>query len=315
MGVGDCAQAESYVLSLLAEGKHRAAFEVIPEFGSPGVYAPHFANLAYRLWRDGRAGEAADVLDRALELDPGLAPAWLTLGMVKLSQGELAEGDACLEKAISLDGGAAGAHYLRGVVAGKSGRDQEALEHLTGCLALKPNHGPAREALHELLPRLRSDDALIRRAKTAFVRSEHSGAAAPGRATLSACLIVKNEEESLPRCLRSVQAVADQIVVVDTGSTDATAAIARRLGAEVYEFAWCDDFSAARNAAAERAACDWVLILDADQRLSRQDIPRLREIILAAEPCVFVQDTINYCADPSHLEWRPVRGIHPTEES
>ena len=279
MGVGDCAQAESYVLSLLAEGKHRAAFEVIPEFGSPGVYAPHFANLAYRLWRDGRAGEAADVLDRALELDPNLASAWLALGMVKLSQGELAEGDVCLEKAISLEGGVASAHYLRGVVAGKSGRDQEAVEHLTRCLALKPDHDPAREALQELLARVRSDDALVRKAKKALARPQQSGDAASGRATLSVCLIVKDEEESLPQCLRSVQAVADQIVVVDTGSTDATAAIARRLGAEVHEFAWCDDFSAARNAAVERAACDWVLIVDADEELPAGSADQLRELL------------------------------------
>jgi glycosyltransferase involved in cell wall biosynthesis len=80
-------------------------------------------------------------------------------------------------------------------------------------------------------------------------------------------LIAKNEERFLPQCLRSVRALASQIVVVDTGSTDRTVDIAREFGAEVHSFSWCDDFSAARNAALEHATGDWILILDADEEL------------------------------------------------
>jgi len=85
---------------------------------------------------------------------------------------------------------------------------------------------------------------------------------------LSVCLIVKNEEKFLGQCLKSVRDLASQIVVVDTGSTDRTIEIAKEHGAEVHSFAWCDDFSAARNAALEHATGDWVLMLDADEELS-----------------------------------------------
>jgi glycosyltransferase involved in cell wall biosynthesis/FMN phosphatase YigB (HAD superfamily)/predicted Zn-dependent protease len=85
---------------------------------------------------------------------------------------------------------------------------------------------------------------------------------------LSLCLIVKNEERFLARCLQSVHGLAAQIVVVDTGSTDRTVAIAREHGAEVHDFVWGDDFSAARNAALEHATGDWILMLDADEELS-----------------------------------------------
>jgi glycosyltransferase involved in cell wall biosynthesis len=71
----------------------------------------------------------------------------------------------------------------------------------------------------------------------------------------------------LPDCLASIRGVADEIVVVDTGSTDATPDIARRAGALVSSFAWCDDFAAARNAALDRAHGHWVLQIDADERL------------------------------------------------
>jgi len=84
---------------------------------------------------------------------------------------------------------------------------------------------------------------------------------------LSICLIVKNEEQFLAKCLKSVRGLSAQVIVVDTGSTDRTVEIAREFGAEIYSFAWCDDFGAARNAALEHATGDWVLMLDADEEL------------------------------------------------
>ncbi|MGF6353290.1 tetratricopeptide (TPR) repeat protein [Paenibacillus sp. 4624] len=84
---------------------------------------------------------------------------------------------------------------------------------------------------------------------------------------ISLCMIVKDEEEMLPRCLESVQGAVDEIIVVDTGSSDRSVAIAREYGASVVEFAWCDDFAAARNAGLERASGDWILFLDADEAL------------------------------------------------
>ncbi len=85
---------------------------------------------------------------------------------------------------------------------------------------------------------------------------------------LTICLITKNEERFLDQCLKSIRSVAWQIIVVDTGSTDRTVAIARQHGAEVCSFEWVDDFSAARNAALEHARGDWVLVLDADEELA-----------------------------------------------
>ncbi|MFO1488997.1 MAG: glycosyltransferase [Verrucomicrobiota bacterium] len=84
---------------------------------------------------------------------------------------------------------------------------------------------------------------------------------------LTVCLIAKNEEKFLGQCLKSIRGLAQQIVVVDTGSTDRTVEIAKEHGAEVHSFTWCDDFSAARNAALEHATGDWVLMLDADEEL------------------------------------------------
>ena len=82
---------------------------------------------------------------------------------------------------------------------------------------------------------------------------------------LSACYIVKNEEKNLPQSLQSVRVAVDELIVVDTGSTDRTKALAVQYGAIVYDYQWADDFSAPRNYAISRATGDWIIFLDADE--------------------------------------------------
>jgi tetratricopeptide (TPR) repeat protein len=93
---------------------------------------------------------------------------------------------------------------------------------------------------------------------------------------LSATLIVRDEATVLGDCLRSLRGVADEIVVVDTGSRDASRQIAADCGALVFDFPWQDDFSAARNHALDRATGDWALYIDADERVRGIDGPALR---------------------------------------
>ncbi|MBM4440614.1 MAG: glycosyltransferase [Candidatus Rokubacteria bacterium] len=88
---------------------------------------------------------------------------------------------------------------------------------------------------------------------------------------LSAALIVRDEEAVLPACLESLAPVVDEIVVVDTGSRDATPRIARDAGAVVYDVPWRDDFAAARNHALDRARGEWILYIDADERVRALD--------------------------------------------
>ncbi|MBD3881533.1 tetratricopeptide repeat protein [Phormidium tenue FACHB-886] len=94
---------------------------------------------------------------------------------------------------------------------------------------------------------------------------------------LSFCMIVKNEAENLPRCLNSVKAAADELIILDTGSTDATIAIAQSFGAQVYQSTWTNDFSVARNEALRYVTGDWVLVLDADEVFVADVMPSLRQ--------------------------------------
>lgn len=96
---------------------------------------------------------------------------------------------------------------------------------------------------------------------------------------LSACIIVKNEAFLLPYCLESISTFVDEIIVVDTGSTDETIKIARKYHAQVYQFPWTEDFSAARNKSIMYARGEWILYIDADEVIDRVNASKIRDVI------------------------------------
>ncbi len=99
------------------------------------------------------------------------------------------------------------------------------------------------------------------------------------RPTISACMIVKNEEKFLSRCLDSIKDVVDEIIIVDTGSTDNTVEIAKRYTDKIFFHEWQNSFSEARNFALQFATCEWILQIDADEELEQEDIPILRAVL------------------------------------
>lgn len=103
-------------------------------------------------------------------------------------------------------------------------------------------------------------------------------------ATISLCMIVKNEEKVLARCLNSVKEAMDEIILVDTGSEDQTKEIARSFTEHVYDFAWCGDFSAARNFSFSKATQDYQMWLDADDIIPPQELEKLILLKNALDP-------------------------------
>lgn len=100
---------------------------------------------------------------------------------------------------------------------------------------------------------------------------------------ISLCMIVKNEEHNLGRALESVREVVDQIVIVDTGSTDLTIPIARQHGADIYSMDWRNDFSAARNESILNADCEWILVLDADEEIAPESRRMIRKTLAQSD--------------------------------
>jgi tetratricopeptide (TPR) repeat protein len=123
-------------------------------------------------------------------------------------------------------------------------------------------------------------------------------------------MIVRNEEHQLSDCLRPVAALFDEIVIVDTGSHDATRDVAARFTPHVFDFPWCDHFSAARNESLRRSHGDWIFWLDADDRISPAGAEQLQRLFqqLGSEPRVYLMNTVcssQYACDGVSLVTHP----------
>ncbi len=132
--------------------------------------------------------------------------------------------------------------------------------------------------------------------------------------TLSLCMIVKNEEKFVEQCLQSVQKLVDEIVIVDTGSTDKTKEIAAKFTRKIYDFVWCDDFAAARNVSLAHATGDWILILDADEVVAEQDYLMIRTLIAntPSEVSAFLVTQRNYFNSKEDLRLGSVKDMNIT---
>lgn len=119
--------------------------------------------------------------------------------------------------------------------------------------------------------------------------------------TVSACMIVKNEEKLLPDCLESIRDWVDEIIIVDTGSTDKTVEIAETYGAKIFHQEWEGNFSKHRNYSLEQATSEWIFIIDADERICTEDVPRLRELINSDQHQIISINVFNVYGDNQEI--------------
>ncbi len=120
---------------------------------------------------------------------------------------------------------------------------------------------------------------------------------------LSLCMIVRENQDTIAACLESIYPWVDELVIVDTGSTDETPAICRKYGARMFEFPWCDDFSAARNASLEQVRGEWIFWMDSDDVIHPDQGRRLRQLALGHH----ADDLLGYVAQvhcPSSEDWQ-----------
>jgi glycosyltransferase involved in cell wall biosynthesis len=128
---------------------------------------------------------------------------------------------------------------------------------------------------------------------------------------MSLCMIVKDEEKVLRRCLDSVKGIIDEIIIVDTGSTDNTKAIAREYTDKIYDFEWNGNFSEARNYAASKATGKWILVLDADEYVERNNLQKAIDEIKEHQDAydMYLATIINFSGKNAeftaqHRHWR-----------
>jgi glycosyltransferase involved in cell wall biosynthesis len=167
---------------------------------------------------------------------------------------------------------------LFGVALFELGHAQDALRVFEHLRSVDAEYPPLEKSIENARRHLSKSKPASAQARAAIDRIIAEAARRP-RPRLAVCMIAKNEAEFIVGAVDSVRGFADEIIVVDTGSTDATVELARGAGAQVEHFAWIGDFSAARNASLAYATADWVLCLDADERLTRESRSSIRAVM------------------------------------
>ena len=230
--------------------------------------------LGLKAFAAGDLNSAATHLLSALEQDDCNGGLYLKLGTVFFQQGKVDKALIAFKRSIELLPYDADAYNAMGSVLYQLEFWGAAEAFFQRALELDPQHATAKNNLIESRKRLRSGDTSL--------PPEFDSVMAlldKKEPRLSLCMIAKNEEEFIGDCLASVSKLVDEIIVVDTGSTDRTIEIAESYGAKVLHHPWQGDFAAARNESLAHATGDWILVLDADETLPSEGHAELKKAL------------------------------------
>jgi tetratricopeptide (TPR) repeat protein len=238
---------------------------------------------------------AEECFQQSSRENPADGSATAHLGRLRWTQGDRAAALSLIERAFILSPTDDDILATFKEMAGQTGKQELLLQRLQDGLAFYPRHRGMLYAFAEVCTTLKKFDDAYRTLKEGLLEfgpeknllqqgCELQQRIAPARKKtqkpmLSVCVIMKNEETNLVRLLASIDGIADEIIVVDTGSTDNSKAVCAFFGASVHDAEWQEDFSAARNESIARAAGSWILVLDADEVIAQSDHAALRELI------------------------------------
>jgi glycosyltransferase involved in cell wall biosynthesis len=281
--------------------REKAEAFFLKAIGADPGFADPYVNLGVMKWHAGETREALDLIEKGFILSPQTADFSATYNSAVTAMGEFPRAETVLLEAARL-----------------FPIDKQLAFLLTGVLLQQEKHAEAMGEIERSMITFGIDDGIL---AAALKVREKIGPEKLDKAfrkgSLSVCMIVKNEEEQIARCLASLKPVADEIIIADTGSTDRTRDICRAFGAHVHDFAWTNNFSEARNFSMSKAKGQWVLIHDADEVISPRDYGKLRAILSQdpPKPVAYSLVTRNYSIDSVYEGWTANAGDYPGEEA
>ncbi|MFH1026281.1 MAG: glycosyltransferase, partial [Nitrospirota bacterium] len=278
-----------------AEVFFQKAIDADPAFADP------YVNMGVMKWHNDEHKEALDLIERGFILSPETGDFSTTYNSAITSSNEFSRAERVFMEAC-----------------GVFPKNKRLSFLFIGILLQQEKYTEAMKEIENALLTFGIDDDML---SAALSVRENIGPLVIGTSsrktgTLSVCMIAKNEEKYIARCLASLTPVADEIIIVDTGSTDRTKDIARAFGAQVYDLPWTDDFSTPRNHSLSFAKGQWVLVHDADEVISSRDYDKLKDIIGQKTPqlLAYTLTTRTYTNNPSAVGWNLNSGEYPDEE-
>jgi glycosyltransferase involved in cell wall biosynthesis len=287
-------------------------------------------------YKKGDKSEAESFFKKAIEADPGYGEPYTNLGVLKWAAEQKEEALNFLEKGFILSPTITDivtAYYSAITAMGEFSRAERLFQETKGLYPLnrrivfllidlliqQGKNEAAMENIEDAMIAFGVDDGILKAAleMRSRIGPKEIDTKAKEESALSLCMIVKNEEENLAKCLRSVEPVVDEMIVVDTGSTDRTKEIAKVFGAKVFEFEWQDSFAEARNYSISKALGQWILVMDADEAISSKDYDKLARLVKDGKPATsgYLLITKNYVSRPNVEGWRENDGTYAAEEA
>jgi len=283
---GDTGSAENFFLRAIAS--------------DPGYGNPH-TNIGILRWAADRKHEALDFLEKGFVLSPASIDNATAYHNAVSSLGELKRAERLFRETKAVHSGNRRIIFL-----------------LIDILIQQQDFIRAMAEIENAMITFGPDNAILKAAIEirARIGPKELDRTSNKMGTLSVCMIVKDEERHLARCLRSLEPVADELIVVDTGSSDLTKDIARAFGAKVFDFAWTGSFAEARNYSLSMAQSDWILHYDADEVLSPLDYDALTSLLRTqkSSSAAFQLTARNYTLDQPQ-GWTANNGQYPDEEA
>ncbi|OPX39478.1 MAG: hypothetical protein B1H11_02960 [Desulfobacteraceae bacterium 4484_190.1] len=279
-----------------AEQFFRRAIHKAPHWGEP------FGNIGFMKWAAGKKTEGLEYFEKAFVLTPAATDIFSNYHAAVKSVNAYERAESVFREACALYPNNRRIKYL-----------------FIDVLIQRKNYADAMEEIEDAIARFDMDEEMISAALEIRNRLDPS---CPSELTgrmpgISLCMIVKNEAGQIGRCLRNTKPIVDEIIVVDTGSTDRTKDIATIFGAKVFDFEWGNDFSEARNFAISRASGKWIFVMDADEIISPQDYGILRQVVIddtsSSEAYSFVTRNYNIRTDIIGLNYND--GSYALEEA
>jgi GT2 family glycosyltransferase/ADP-heptose:LPS heptosyltransferase/lipoprotein NlpI len=234
------------------------AIENDPGYGEP------YANLGFVSWEEKQVDTALEYFERGFILTPTVTDILKNYHAVVKSMGKYERAESVFRQACALYPINKRLQYLFIDVLIRLGKQHDAMKEIEDAIEkFGVEDGIISAALE------------VRNSIGPFDKIKD-----PGKdISVSLCMIVKNEETQLGRCLTNLKSIVDEMIIVDTGSSDKTREIATIFGAKVYEYKWANDFSEARNFSISRASGDWIFVMDADEIISPDDFEEFQKIV------------------------------------
>ncbi len=264
------------------QGKKHEALTLFNEaIESSQYYGEPYTNIGFMRWNEGNIEEAIDYFEKGFVLTPNVTDIFQTYHSAVKSVCEFERAERAFQEACALYPNNKRMRFL-----------------LIDLLIAQNKNAEAMREIEEAMIIFGMDDGIIaaaleiRKSLGSMAIDKTTG----DRGTTSLCMIVKDEEQNLAKCLLNLKPIIDEIIVVDTGSTDRTRDIALAFGSKVYDLDWSNDFSKARNYSISKASGDWIFVMDADEIISHQDYEVLKKIVnkRPSRPVSFSFMTRNY---------------------